>query len=720
MAYRQSETAATAKLVLSVSCNQTIPRNARVSISAHHALDATRRCSATQIWTDPVAATRLGLAQPDAWLLGRLRHLAYIWPPLGRLLEHDQPATLRLDDEELEEFLINAIPALEQRQVNIELPHDLVTNLSIRADIEDANVAQAQSVFNLRSLCSVSLTALLNGAQLSADELKQLSETPRRIVRIRDSFVRVDSRLLGSLNSELTMSDALTMALNEDNEVNGTTVNVNVAPPLRHLVEGIKQLADPQPTESVPGVHAEFRHYQQRGITWLDGVAQLMGGGVLADDMGLGKTLQIIALHALRSSGPTLVVGPAALVTNWERELHHFAPKIPVHRFQGPTRSLSGVRDRDVVLTSYATLRLDHAVLEAFGWWMVVADEAQHIKNHRSATARAIRLIPSEVRIAVTGTPVENRLEDLWAIMDWCLPGLLGNRTNFQRRYVSDSSSTTTGHGDHALRTLTGPFVLRRSKSSPSIAPDLPSRTEIDHVVPLTPEQAVLYRHTTREILDQLDASVGIQRRGLVLKLLTSLKQICNHPALWLRQQGPLDGRSGKLDALDELVTEMIQADDAVLVFTQYVQMGHLLCAHLSSRGIANEFLHGGTPLASRDLMVSRFQSSTHPQVLVISIKAGGTGLNLTRANHVIHFDRWWNPAVEDQASDRSWRIGQTKPVFVHRLISENTLEETIHRELVRKRDLANRVIGSTEQWLSELDSAGLRALVELSDQREP
>jgi SNF2 family DNA or RNA helicase len=324
-----------------------------------------------------------------------------------------------------------------------------------------------------------------------------------------------------------------------------------------------------------------------------------------------------------------------------------------------------------------------------------------------------MRRIPATARIALTGTPVENRLTELWALLDWTTPGLLGSVDSFRRNVAipieRDRDAEATTRFSHVI----APFLLRRRKDDPSVAPDLPPKTETDHPVTLTAEQAGLYRATVEEILDSIEKAEGITRRGLVLKLLTALKQICNHPAQFLSQPGPLGARSGKLDAFDDLVGSITDAGDSVLVFTQYVAMGNLLMARLAELGLPAEFLHGSLGLSRRSEMVDRFQDGEF-RVFVISLKAGGTGLNLTRATHVVHYDRWWNPAVENQASDRAWRIGQDRPVQIHRLISEGTLEDRIAQVLADKQALADAVVGSGEAWLTELDDAALAELVRL------
>jgi SNF2 family DNA or RNA helicase len=366
-----------------------------------------------------------------------------------------------------------------------------------------------------------------------------------------------------------------------------------------------------------------------------------------------------------------------------------------------------------VVLTTYGVVRQDHRLLGEIDWGLAVADEAQHAKNPLSRTARALRNLDATTRLALTGTPVENRLSELWSILDWSTPGLLGPMQRFRQEVAVPVERYGDPDATERLARLTRPFLLRRRKSDPGIAPELPAKTEHDVVVPLTSEQATLYQAVTKETLAEIEQRQGIARRGLVLSLLTQLKQICNHPAQFLHEPGPLPRRSGKLAALDELLEVILAEGESVLVFSQYVEMCRLIEKHLAARDVSTLFLHGGAGVRQREQMVEQFQSGAAP-VFLLSLKAGGTGLTLTRATHVVHYDRWWNPAVEDQATDRAYRIGQDKPVQVHRLVTENTLEDRIATVIESKRALADSVIGSGEAWLSELSDTDLADLVTL------
>ncbi|GGU50035.1 helicase SNF2 [Streptomyces albospinus] len=598
------------------------------------------------------------------------------------------------------------------------------------------------SLLSADALLSFSWRFAIGDQEIDRAELDRIAEAGRPLVRLRDQWVLIDPAAVRAARDrqdrKVTPLDALGAALTGSvADDDGHRVEVRASGPLARLRD---RLADPEgadaaPVEQPAALAATLRDYQLRGLGWLHRMTSLGLGCCLADDMGLGKTITLISLHLHRqtdpeSAGPTLVVCPTSLMGNWQREIEKFAPGTPVRRFHGGRRSLEEPAD-GFVLTTYGTMRLDAGKLAGAGWGLVVADEAQHVKNSFSATARALRTIPAKARVALTGTPVENDLSELWSVLDWTTPGLLGPLGQFRRRYAQVieggvAASPEAGAAAERLTRLVRPFLLRRRKSDPGIAPELPPKTETDRAVALTKEQAGLYEAVVREGLSEISGADGFARRGLVVKLLTSLKQICNHPAQYAKERyGPLDagtarfaGRSGKVELLDELLDTLLAEGASVLVFTQYVQMARLLEAHLAARGVPTQLLHGGTPVARREEMVRRFQDGAVP-VFLLSLKAAGTGLNLTRAAHVVHFDRWWNPAVEAQATDRAYRIGQTQPVQVHRIITEGTIEDRIADMLSRKQQLADAVLGSGEAALTELTDAELADLVALRGSSE-
>ncbi|HEU5127950.1 MAG TPA: DEAD/DEAH box helicase [Glycomyces sp.] len=470
-------------------------------------------------------------------------------------------------------------------------------------------------------------------------------------------------------------------------------------------------------------VSADLRRYQAHGIAWLEAAAEGGAGVILADDMGLGKTLQSIGLLVRRAGyAPHLVVCPTSLVGNWQREIARFAPQLTVHLHHGPQRTKSAVPllDADVVVTSYSIALRDVKLLRSIAFDTIVIDEAQAIKNHRSRTAGAVRDLTGRVRVALTGTPVENHLAELWSISEFVNPGLLGGQADFKRRFADPIEIGRDPVSAALLRARIDPVVLRRLKEE--VAADLPPKIESTVACTMTDEQAGLYKEAIREAFDE-GLGDGITRRGRVLKLLTRLKQVCNHPAQAVGSggDGDLAERSGKLDRVTEMLTEVVEEGAKALVFTQYRQMGELLSSHLAAElGVAAPFLHGGLDQGARDKLVDDFQTVEGPAILLISLRAGGTGLNLTGASHVVHYDRWWNPAVEDQATDRAHRIGQTQTVHVHKLVTAGTLEERVDELLARKRAIAEAVVGSGEDWLGELDDSQLRKLIELDEDGVP
>ncbi|QOV34583.1 DEAD/DEAH box helicase [Streptomyces ferrugineus] len=689
-------------------------------VQVHSLADPTLVADAAALWSGEADAAFGPRARVDAALA--VRRAARVWAPLDRLSEQDVPDVLALSDEELGDLLGVAATRLAAAGVAVHWPRDLAHDLSAAAVVRPApgSATDGTGFFESEELLQFRWQLAIGGDPLTEAEMDALAEAHRPVVRLRDRWVLVDPALVRKARKRelglLDPVDALSAALTGSAEVDGETVEAVPVGALAALRDRLT--AGVRPAEAPPGLRATLRDYQLRGLAWLDLMTSLGLGGCLADDMGLGKTITVIALHLKRArTAPTLVVCPASLLGNWQREITRFAPGVPVRRFHGPDRTLEDA-DAGFVLTTYGTMRSAAPALAQHTWGMVVADEAQHVKNPHSATAKALRTIPTPARVALTGTPVENNLSELWALLDWTTPGLLGPLKSFRARHAR---AVENGEDDEAvdrLARLVRPFLLRRRKSDPGIVPELPPKTETDHPVPLTREQAALYEAVVRESMYAIETAEGMARRGLVLKLLTSLKQICNHPALYLKEETAataerIAARSGKLTLLDELLDTLLAEDGSALVFTQYVGMARLIASHLAARAVPVDLLHGGTPVPDRERMVDRFQSGRTP-VLVLSLKAAGTGLNLTRAGHVVHFDRWWNPAVEEQATDRAYRIGQTQPVQVHRLITEGTVEDRIAEMLESKRALADAILGSGESALTELTDRELTDLVSL------
>jgi len=702
----------------------------RLVLQVHDERDPLHVCDAASLWHDPPSGHGFGdrARTHTTWAL---REAATAWPPLERLLEQRVPDEITLDTDDLVSLLEDGVAALRAVSIDVLWPRSLGRDLSATATLDRTPGKRegqlVEGVLSGDALFAFNWQLSLRGDPLTEQEMDQLARATSPMLKLRGGWTVVDPAIARKARKRLIRrvpaAPAVAAALTGVVEIEDAPAEVVVGAGLLDVRERLLGAATAPPLPSPPGLAATLRDYQRQGFTWLDRVTSLGLGACLADDMGLGKTVTLIALHlhrAARRSGPTLVVCPASLLGNWEAEIRRFAPGVDVRRFHGGQRSLDDLAPTDLrpdpgfVLTTYGTVRRDAPALTGVDWGLVVADEAQHVKNARSATARALRTIGSSARVALTGTPVENDLTELWAILDWATPGLLGSRQAFRKVWAGPIES---GHEPTKARQfagLIGPFLLRRRKTDPGIAPELPEKTETDHLLGLTREQVVLYESFVRDTMARIERADEETRRGLVLKLLTGLKQICNHPAHFLKQSGGrLGGRSEKLDLLDELVGTVLAEDTSVLVFTQYVAMARLLEDHLTRGGVPHQFLHGGTPVTRRDAMVAAFQAGEAP-VFLLSLKAGGTGLNLTRADHVVHVDRWWNPAVEDQATDRAHRIGQTRPVQVHRMITQGTVEERVAELLRRKRSLADSVLAHGETALTELSNDELLDLVSL------
>ena len=680
---------------------------------------------AADFWKTPAEVMeRLG-QQAEITLLAGLRRTSQLVTPLARVLDENAPTVAALHDDDLD-LLLDSIDDLADADVEVRFPSELIApriERKLVIDAEAAPTGSMASMFNLESLVDVDWEFLIEGVALTKTELDVLGNAKRAVVPLRGKWVQLDRAARERLKNPppaLTSGDLLQAAMNGTlSTSSGEEIEVRFEGAVANLSARLAELAEVREADEPPALHAELRPYQKRGLAWMSDLCSLGLGGVLADDMGLGKTVQMLALHAHRQDelgeegSATLVVCPTSLLNNWEREAKKFLPGVEVHAFHGSRRSLKGVGPGDIVLTTYGVVRSDAETLASRTWDLVVADEAQYIKNPRSRSAKALREIPGGARIALTGTPVENRLSELWAIIDWVVPGLLGPLQRFKREIATPIERDNDKRATRELSQLVKPFMLRRRKTDPGIAPELPPKLERDVIVPLTPEQVTLYKATVECSLVEVGEAEGIARRGLVLKLLTGLKQIANHPAQFLGEPGPLAERSGKLEALDQLLDTTREAGEATLVFTQYVKMGELLVQHLADRGHSIEMLHGSQSVRARQKLVDRFQAG-ELDVLVLSLKAGGTGLNLTGATNVVHYDRWWNPAVEDQATDRAYRIGQKQTVTVHRIITEGTIEDRVAELLRNKRQLADRVVGGGEGWIGELSDDELSDLVSL------
>ncbi|MBB4741013.1 SNF2 family DNA or RNA helicase [Actinoplanes octamycinicus] len=681
---------------------------------------------AADLWRDRFAPLRRWTRHPQERLLAGLGRAARLYPALGDALHTAHPTEMILDTEGAHGFLSHAA-LLEEAGYGVLLPawwrrrSGLGLALRVRTREPIARVMRDRTT-GLRDLVDYRWGLALGGRTLTEDDLADLAKAKVPLVKLRGRWVFLDAdRLAAGLaflsrgGGTMTAGDALRVTrLLPPEELPLPVTDARGEGWLGDLLSGEldERLELIEPPD---GLRATLRPYQRRGFSWLAFLDSLGLGACLADDMGLGKTIQLLTLLLHRRDGPALLVCPLSVLGNWQREAERFAPGLRVRVLHGADRTLA-VDDVDLVLTTYATAVLDADALAAISWDRVVLDEAQHIKNSAGAAARAVRRFPARNRIALTGTPVENRLAELWSILDFVNPGLLASAHMFRARFAVPIERYEDEEAAARLRQATRPFLLRRTKADPGIAGDLPVKRHVRHLCGMTTEQVSLYRAVLDDLLERLAEHNQARHKGLVLAAMTKLKQVCVHPALLLKDASPLPGRSGKIDRLEEIVDRALGAGESVLVFTQFARFGGMLAPHLAARfGVPAPFLHGGTPRGARDAMVAEFQQERRPGVFVLSLKAGGTGLNLTAANHVVHVDRWWNPATETQASDRAFRIGQRRDVHVHTLVCLGTLEERIDQLLVDKGALAERVVGSGEGWLTALSTSELRDLFALA-----
>ena len=676
--------------------------------------------------------------QPQERVLAALGIASRVFPPIDGSLRTARPESCALSTREAADLVRDKALLLKAHGFGVLLP-GLDTRLNVRLRLRgssretDALKTEGPGMLSFNSLVSYDWQLALGDQLLSPEEFEMLAQLKEPLVQLRGRWVDVRpdqiERALAFIQKhqssrEMPLAEALSTAL-APTSVDGVQVaEVEAAGWLDALLEDIRQGARAEQVPAQPDrFQGTLRTYQQRGVAWLATLQRYHLGALLADDMGLGKTAQVIALLLAERDGrgPTLVICPTSVVGNWRHELGRFAPSLRVLVHHGAERSggeefVQAARDNDVVLSTYSLLHRDEEALRAVKWNGLVLDEAQNIKNASTRAAQAARAIGAHWRVALTGTPVENRLADLWSIFQVINPGYLGSAEEFRREFALPIERASDADATTRLKALTAPFILRRVKTDRSVIADLPDKQEMKVYCSLTREQATLYEAVLQDTMRQIAESEGIQRRGLVLALLTRLKQVCNHPALLMHDGSALGGRSGKLARLQEMLEEVVASEERALVFTQYAEMGRLLQDHLRE-ALDREvlYLHGGTPMAERDRIVSEFQTDANgPPVFILSLKAGGTGLNLTRANHVFHFDRWWNPAVENQATDRAFRIGQTRNVQVHKYVCAGTFEETLDDLIERKVALAESIVGTSEAWITEMSTEDLRQLFRL------
>ncbi len=666
--------------------------------------------------------------------LASLARAAAICPAIAESLANAQPKGHLLDVHAAHAFLREHASELRAAGFGVLLPSWWTRNkprLRVGVFVPNQALDRHGSLLNREQLLHFDWQLALGDLRVDARELDRLARAKEPLVLVRGRWIEVDDQTLRAAKQLL---DARESGRKSARELMLLAIGAHDGPPglelasvvaegeLGRLIERFRQTTQLELLPPPVGLEANLRPYQRRGLSWLAFLGELGFGACLADDMGLGKTIQTLALiQHRREAGearPTLLICPTSVIQNWQREAERFTPELSVLVHHGQARERRGVaalaRQHALVVTSYGLLVRDLDSFAAIEWAALVLDEAQNIKNPRTRQARAARALHADQRIALTGTPVENHLGDLWALLDFLNPSLLGTDEEFRRRFASAIQVRHDAAATERLRRITGPFILRRLKTDRSIIDELPDKIEAKLYCNLGKEQVALYRTVLRELDEGLVDAEGIRRKGIILAALTKLKQICDHPALFLADGSSLRGRSGKLVRLTEMLQDVLAMNEHALIFTQFAEMGHLLVRHLQDAlGHETLFLHGGVPKPKRDAMVERFSAGLAP-LFVLSLKAGGTGLNLTRANHVFHFDRWWNPAVENQATDRAFRIGQTRNVQVHKFVCAGTLEETIDAMIESKRELANNVVEAGEGWLTSLSNEAIRSALAL------
>ncbi|MDX2211931.1 MAG: DEAD/DEAH box helicase [Oculatellaceae cyanobacterium bins.114] len=682
-------------------------------------------------------------------LLMNLGYAARIYPTLWQGLETDQPVGIALDLDAAFTFLKESAWVLENAGYKVIVPAWWTPKGRQRAKVRlkakgkslTGGEDKSKKYFSFESLVEYQYELAIGGETVSEQEWNQLVNAKTSLVKFRGQWMELDQDKMKQMlefwktqqqeNPELSLLDFLKLTSDQDDNLD---IEVDRHDALSDMLSKLGDKSQLQPIENPQQLQGNLREYQKRGVSWLHYLEQLGLNGCLADDMGLGKTIQVIARllqereiaqqNRVKNIPPTLLIAPTSVVGNWYREIQKFAPDLKAVVHHGTQRAKDTkdfkqiCRENDLVITSFTLARKDIKLLGEIQWHRIVLDEAQNIKNPKADLTKSILKLSAPHRLALTGTPVENRLLDLWSIFNFLNPGYLGNQTQFRRNFELPIQKANDVRQSATLKKLIEPFILRRVKTDQSIIKDLPDKVEQKLYCNLTREQASLYEAVVKDVEEKIQTLDGIQRKGLILATLTKLKQVCNHPMQFLQDGSEFTPeRSHKLTRLSEMVEEVMDEGESLLIFTQFTELGEALEKYLRHSCHHNTYyLHGGTSRKKREQMISEFQDpETEPSVFVLSLKAGGVGITLTKANHVFHFDRWWNPAVEDQATDRAFRIGQKKNVFVHKFVAMGTLEERIDEMIEDKKKLAGAIVGADESWLSELDNDAFKKLIALN-----
>jgi SNF2 family DNA or RNA helicase len=676
-------------------------------------------------------------------LLLNLGYAARIYPKLWDGLETDRPTGVILNLENAFEFLRESAWVLEDAGYKVIVPAWYTPEGRRRAKVrlkpavrQSKSGKKSKSYLSLDTLVEYQYELAIGNERVSEQEWQQLVNAKTPLVKFRGEWVELDQHKLQEMlefwqnhqqeTPEISLLDLMKLSATGGDELE---LELDRDEALAEMLEKLNDKTKLEPIADPPELKGKLREYQKRGVSWLNYLEGLGLNGCLADDMGLGKTIQVIArlVHeksVTKEVPPTLLIVPTSVIGNWSKEIEKFAPHLRTTVHHGSNRVKDEAefkavcQELDVAITSFTLARSDEKLLSSIEWQRIVVDEAQNIKNPKAAQTKAIAKLPSRHRLALTGTPVENRLLDLWSIFNFLNPGYLGKEAHFRKTFETPIQKDNDRTQSATLKKLVEPFILRRVKTDQSIIKDLPDKVEQKLFCNLTKEQASLYEAVVKDVEQKLQSAEGIERKGLILSTLMKLKQICNHPMQFLHDNSEFSpDRSHKLSRLSEMVDEVMEEGESLLIFSQFTEIGESLEKYLKHTCHYNtHYLHGGTSRKKREQMITAFQDpESEPSIFVLSLKAGGVGITLTKANHVFHFDRWWNPAVEDQATDRAFRIGQKKNVFVHKFVAIGTLEERIDQMIEDKKKLAGAIVGADESWLTELDNEAFKKLIALN-----
>jgi len=676
---------------------------------------------------------------PQEKLLIDLGKASRLYPPIETSLLSAKPVDAHLTNQDAYKFLKEVGLLLQESGFGILVPpfwnkNTTQKTLGVKLSLKPKRTAKtSKGILNFSSIIEYDWKIALGRKIIDKEELEKLASLKEPLVRIRGQWVELKQdhiektlKFFKSRNSgEMKLSEALKLTIGHEDLEQGLSINeFHTSGWLNELFKQLSGKAKIKELQQPHGFIGELRPYQINGFSWLFFLRQYGLGACLADDMGLGKTIQLLALllkdKIIGVKKPTLLICPTSIIGNWKRESFRFAPSLKVLVHHGINRKnekefLSEAAEYDFIITTYGLAHRDENIITQIEWNSVVLDEAQNIKNYFTKQSQSIRKLRADYRVALTGTPIENRLSELWSIMDFLNPNYLGSASEFHKKFALPIERFNDKDAGIRLKNLVQPFILRRLKSDPTVIKDLPEKIEMKTYCNLSKEQATLYKAVVKDMLRKIEDDSGIKRKGLILSALIKLKQICNHPAHFLNDGSEVQDRSGKVKRIIEILEEILAEGHNALIFTQFAKMGGILKNYLQN--VFNQevlFLHGGVSQKFRDKMILRFSEKNGPKLFILSLKAGGLGLNLTRANHVIHFDRWWNPAVENQATDRAFRIGQTKNVMVHKFICEGTLEEKIDEMIESKKILAESIIAKGEGWLTEMTTEKLREVFTL------